>query len=592
VRLTTDHYPTVLLTAVVAGVFSAVVCALLLADFARRSIALPLERPEFVAARAKLSEHPDDEALRGQIRGLDLEFRREYFRRRQFAYRGGWLLAGGLAITLIALRLATTLRRRLPMPAGSPPREDPEIELTRWARWAVAGLVLLLAATAVGLSFGYRSLLPERLDQVAREADAPPASGADAPRSPTPIPAAAALPSPEEFARSWPRFRGPHGAGVSAYDNVPTSWDVDTGEGIRWQTPVPLPGNSSPVVWQDHVFLTGATAKRREVYCFDADTGKLQWQKEVPGTPQSTGAPPKVSEGTGYASSTPATDGRYLFAIFANGDVAAFDFSGRLVWQVSLGIPKNTYGYATSLTTYGELLIIQYDQGSAKEGQSKLLALRATTGEVAWQVPRQVPNSWSTPIVVEQQGVATIMTCADPWVIAYAAADGKEIWRAKCLRQDVGPSPVYADGRLAVVNEFPCLSVIEAGGQGDVTESHVKWTADAGLSDTCSPLVTGPYLLLLASYGTLTCYDVVEGGDPLWEMDFDDGFQSSPSLAGGRVYLFGEEGNAWVIEPGAEEGKQIAEASLGEPCVTSPAFQEGRIYIRGKQHLFCIGTKK
>lgn len=236
------------------------------------------------------------------------------------------------------------------MPTGPPPREDPEIELTRWARWAVAGLVLLLAAAMVGLSVGYRGFLPDRLDQIARQASSTPTAGTGsaesssptAAASTTPATAALPLPGPEEFARNWPRFRGPRGDGISAYDNVPTHWDSGTGEGIRWKALVPLPGNSSPIVWQDRVFLTGTTAKRREVYCFDADTGQLQWQKEVPGTSASTAAPPKVSEDTGFAASTPATDGRYVFSIFANGDVAAFDFAGSLVWQLSLGVPKST----------------------------------------------------------------------------------------------------------------------------------------------------------------------------------------------------------------------------------------------------------
>ena len=143
---------------------------------------------------------------------------------------------------------------------------------------------------------------------------------------------------------------------------------------------------------------------------------------------------------------------------------------------------------------------------------------------------------------------ARIITSANPWVIAYRAADGVELWRSKCLRADVGPSPVYADGIVYVASEFPCLSAIRTGGEGDVTETHVAWTADAGLPDTCGPLVTDQFVLLLASYGTLTCYDKQVGGEPLWEMDFDDSFSSSPGLVGNRVYLFGEEGAAWVVE--------------------------------------------
>ncbi|OHB82139.1 MAG: hypothetical protein A2W31_03510 [Planctomycetes bacterium RBG_16_64_10] len=123
-----------------------------------------------------------------------------------------------------------------------------------------------------------------------------------------------------------------------------------------------------------------------------------------------------------------------------------------------------------------------------------------------------------------------------------------------------------------------------------MTESHVRWTADAGLPDTCGPLVAGPLVLLLASYGTLTCYDGAEGGEPLWETDFEDSFRSSPSLVGTRIYLFGESGKSWVVEPSRTQCQQVAQGDLGESCVTSPAFQDGRMYIRGAKHLFCIST--
>jgi outer membrane protein assembly factor BamB len=137
-------------------------------------------------------------------------------------------------------------------------------------------------------------------------------------------------------------------------------------------------------------------------------------------------------------------------------------------------------------------------------------------------------------------------------------------------------------------NEYCVLSAIRADGKGDVTETHISWVGEDGLPDTCSPLVTPDYLFLLASWGALTCYDSQEG-NLLWEMDFDAGFASSPSWVGGRVYLFGDKGKGWIIEPGAENGRIVGQTELGEECVTSPAFQDGRIYIRGRQHLFCIG---
>jgi len=430
---------------------------------------------------------------------------------------------------------------------------------------------------------------PSQPPAMAPQAADPTLAAKDAgPKTSPPSPAVPA--ADDSWRRNWPRFRGPSGTGVTAYADLPTQWDVASGERIVWKTAIPLPGNSSPIVWDKRVFVTGADEERRVVYCCDADTGSVLWEAEAPGTPDSTAAPPKVMEATGYAAPTPVTDGRRVYAIFANGDMVAVDFAGQVSWSRSFGLPKNAYGHAASLAIYGELVLVQLDQGTRQDKLSKLLALKADSGEAAWSTPREVPNSWTTPIVIEHEGRVQIITAADPWVIAYAPADGRELWRAKCLQADVGPSATFADGIVYVANEFPGMTAIRADGTGDVTDSHVLWEADVGAPDTCSPLAVDRFLLVLASFGTLTCYDANAGGEPLWEEDFDGNFSSSPASAGKFVYLFDEEGKVYVVEPAEEECKRISEAELGEACVTSPAFQAGRIYIRGHEHLFCIGS--
>jgi outer membrane protein assembly factor BamB len=349
-----------------------------------------------------------------------------------------------------------------------------------------------------------------------------------------------------------------------------------------------LPGNNSPVVWGKRVFLSGADKTRREAFCFDADTGKLLWRQPAPSTPQSAAKPPEVLEATGYAAPTLATDGRRVFAIFANGDLAAFDFAGKLAWAKSLGIPKNSYGHASSLVTYKNTLLVQFDQGSAKQPASKLLAFDSATGDVVWQVDRPVPNSWSTPIVVRLGDRDAVVTSGDPWVIAYAADDGSEIWRVKCLKTDIGPSPVFAAGRVYVANDNSVLSAIRADGRGDVTATHIVWKGEDGMPDTCSPLATPEFVFLLTSAGALTCYDAAKGG-ALWTEEFEENCSSSPSLVGNRLYVIAISGKGWIVEPTREKCRRVGQLDLGEECVTSPAFQDGRIYLRGKEHLFCIG---
>ena len=163
--------------------------------------------------------------------------------------------------------------------------------------------------------------------------------------------------------------------------------------------------------------------------------------------PQSAAKAPKVNEDTGYAASTAATDGRRVFAIFANGNLAAFDFNGNLAWSKSLGIPDNAYGHASSLVTYKNLLIVQFDQGtSEKASKSKLLAFDSATGNPVWQTDRPVKNSWPSPIVIHAADRDQIITASDPLVISYNPKDGKEIWRAKCLVDRYGPFAHFCGG--------------------------------------------------------------------------------------------------------------------------------------------------
>jgi outer membrane protein assembly factor BamB len=614
--------------AVLAGIVALVASSLLLYDYSRRQAKDPLEDPTFKTLKLATEQDPKNEPLKEQLRLLDLQLRREYFRQRAFTHIGGALLLFAVAVFLLAAKAAGTIRRRLPEPHGSAATEDRESRWTPMARWAVVALCVMLGGAAIGLSVTIRSTLYQdrqiastalpvtvspvtskadgaatadgkaNADTKAGAADAAAATGASsanataanvsdnsAAQSTAEAPA-----SDEEIHKMWPRFRGPDGSGVSAYANLPETWDGAAGTNVLWKVEVPLPGNNSPVIWGNRVFLSGADAKKREVYCFDTEGGKLLWQQEVPGTAQSMSRAPKVNPDTGLAASTLATDGRRVFAIFPNGDLAAFDMDGKAAWAKSLGMPESSYGYATSLCMDQNRLIVQFDQGSAKKPKSKLLAFAAATGEPVWQADREVPNSWSTPIVIRAGVGNQLITSADPWVISYNPADGSEIWRAKCLRTDIGPSPVFADGKVYVANDNAVLSAIRVDGKGDVTATHIVWRGEDGMPDTASPLATKEFVFLLASQGTLTCYDA-EKGDMLWSEDVDGTFSASPGLAGNRLYLQSREGKAYIVEPDREKLKKVAEADLGEECVSSPAFQEGRIYWRGKDHLFCIGAK-
>ena len=393
-------------------------------------------------------------------------------------------------------------------------------------------------------------------------------------------------PALSQIERNWPRFRGPGGRGTSFYSNIPASWNGKTGEGIRWRAAIQLPGMNSPVVWGNRVFLTGADRQRCQVYCFDANSGELIWQRAVENVPFSKPASDDISEDTGFAASTAATDGRRVYAIFANGDVACFDFSGKQIWARSVGPLNNMYGHASSLIVHHNLLLIQLDQARAEDKLSKLMALDVTSGKTAWEMRRPVPDSWATPIVINTGHREEIITCANPWIIAYAPATGEELWRAECLGGDVAPSPVYANGLVYAINTYELLVAIHPGGRGNVTEANIVWTAEGVMPDICSPVTNGYLLFVLETEGIITCYDAANGAK-VWEKDMAKTFIASPGLAADNVYLMAEDGTMIIIKAD-RQFREVRRCGLGEKSVASPAFQNGRIYIRGKEHLYCI----
>ena len=399
---------------------------------------------------------------------------------------------------------------------------------------------------------------------------------------------AADLPSAQEFQANWPRFRGPGGGGVSTQGAVPLTCDIKTGENIAWKVDVPAAGFSSPVVWGGRVFLSGGDENQCEVMCFEVATGKLLWQTEVPKT-GSSDEKAEVPDQCGMAAATVATDGLRVYAMFANGDLAAFNFDGSVAWSKRLAVPKNPYGHATSLLTWQDRVIVQFDQGDADDKLSKLYAFDGATGEVAWEQPRPTGASWATPISFDAAGQSQIITLAVPWVISYAAKDGKEIWRAEVLDGEVTPSPIFAGGLLLVPSPSVKLQSIRPDGQGDVTQTHLGWVAQDGIPDVTSPVSNGELVFVCDSGGMLTCYDVKDGKKQ-WQQDLGDGCKASPSIAGGHLYLVTSKG-ALVVVDTTRQFKELARSPLNEPVFASPAFVQGKIFVRSLKHLICIGAK-
>ena len=324
-------------TAIVAAVFSLIVCGMLLWNYAGGKNTAPLNDPALLALKQALHHDPRNGALRDQIRELDARRRAAFFRQQQTSRSGAWLLAGGMAVFIVAANAAAIRRRDNPHPGPEPDTRAEWRRRTRLSQLAMVALGMLVGGAAVATVMWHG----RGSGRCFAAALAPAPAAAPATTAP-------AWPARTLVLQNWPCFRGPQGDGIVADTNLSLSWDVKTGAGIAWQAPGALSGKSSPVVWGNRVFVTGADAQNRRVACYDAGTGRRLWEKAIPGSPGNAAGIPKVSEDSGYAAPTPATDGTRVYAIFANGDIAAFDFAGNAVWSRNLGLPESQYGYAAS----------------------------------------------------------------------------------------------------------------------------------------------------------------------------------------------------------------------------------------------------
>lgn len=553
-------YPSAVAMTVVGEIFSVIILAFMVTNYVQGRMVEGRLEEELESLKIVISKSPDDgQFLLERIRQFDLKFRQNMIRRLDFSRKGSYLLLASLAVFLIGIKCAGTLRQNLPAPQ---PQRDIRIEQIRRAilgRWAVGaalgllGVVVLFLAMSPHVDFSETEVV-------------------------------------DEISGNWPSFRGPGGGGISTYTNVPDDFNGISGEGILWKTEVPLPGHNSPVVWGDHIFLSGGDPNQLQVYCFDALSGELLWTGDVPSAPKPGEEPLEVMEDTGFAAATVATDGRRVYAIFATGDIGCFDFAGRNIWTKSLGTPDNVYGYSASLAIYQNTVLIQYDQGGdAEDLKSRLIALDGFSGRTVWETKRPVANSWASPIVVETDSGFQVITCADPWVIAYKPVSGEEIWKARCISGDVAPSPIYAGGFIFAVEPYNKLVAIRPGGTGDITKTHVEWSIEEPAPDICSPVSNGRFVFLLNSDGLALCFRALDG-EKLWEEDIREDFRASPSLVDGKLYLLTEKG-IMIIAEAIPEYRELARCELGEECYASPAFADGRIYIRGVNNLYCIGEE-
>ena len=568
----------------------------------------PSEYKELVDLRRQLAQDTGNTAIRERIRVLDQQLRVEYFRRKEIAAVGAPFLLLAACLLVFSARIAAVLNRKLPSPDHKTEAQQRN-EASLFAKFGMSGVWLvgtLCLGIALGLCFSERSDLERFLiaqaENEGREDGGLRRESGGKEVLPTPREPAEVV-DWEPTSANWPTFRGADGSGISPAKNLPTHWNVETGENIRWKSENLLPGHSSPILWENRLFLTGADEDQRKVYCFERESGDLLWEYELEviapnPTPLEVGV--NMYEDTGFAASTPATDGERVYAIFATLDLVALDFEGNLVWHKSLGVPDNHYGYSASLAFYKDRVIVQYDQGDGrKPDESKIIAFQGTDGSIVWETPRTMMNSWPSPIVRKIGDSFQLLTGADPFLVSYDPETGEELWRCRAYSGgDTAASPTGIGTTVFAANSMPGITALDATGTGDLTGTDKRlWLVRMCNPDACSPIATEKYLYSLGPGAFLQCLEIASG-EMIWELEVDmyATFYSSPSLADGKIYLFDKEtdgAKAYVIDLGKEAGQDeemiLAINPMGEPVCACPAFSDGRIYVRSETVLYCIG---
>ena len=418
-------------------------------------------------------------------------------------------------------------------------------------------------------------------------------------------------------AGNWPQWRGPDGSGISTEKNLPSEWSPT--KNIKWKTPIDGRSHSSPIVWGKMIFLTtaiegaevpGAKAAKHmlgdkefvhpdsigankkhtfKVIAVDRDSGRIVWQQTAwEGTPYDD-----RHRKSSYAASTPATDGKMVYAFFGTEGLYAYDFIGKLAWKAQIGnIATLGMGAATSPILFDNLVIVQADEDNGEA--SFIVALDKKTGKEVWKASRKgVQVSWSTPLLVKTASRTELIASGTEFVIGYDPATGKELWRHKGVESNAIPSPVANNEMVYLVAGFPAkiAMAIRLGQNGDLTGTpNVPWKYEKGTAYVPSPILYGDYLYLTTDRGILTALDAKTG-----EVKYEGGripipatFTASPVAFEGKILMTSEDGDTFIIKAGPKH-EIIGTNSVGEAVYASPAIADGRIFIRGEKNLYCIG---
>ncbi|HKS09938.1 MAG TPA: PQQ-binding-like beta-propeller repeat protein [Pyrinomonadaceae bacterium] len=415
----------------------------------------------------------------------------------------------------------------------------------------------------------------------------------------------------------WPQWRGPFFNGMARGD-APTVWS-DT-KNIKWKAEIPGRGFSTPVMWGDRIFLTTAIPSGKpaaeaapapaegrragggagplvehkfEVLCLDRKTGKLLWQRTAKVATPHEGYHRAYGS---FASNSPITDGRYVYAFFGSRGLFVYDFNGKLIWEKDFGVQMKmrlAFGEGAAPLLSKDQLFLVFDH----EAGSFMVAIDKRNGKELWRSQRDEPSSWSTPLAIEHNGRTEIIVPATNKVRSYDARNGKILWESAGLGSNVIPVPVYHNGTVVVMSGHrdPKLMAIKLGKEGDLTNSDaIAWSHTRGVAYTASPVLYDNKLYIVTDNGMVSAYNASTGEPFYAQTRLPKGYnlKASPVGANGKLYLATEDGDVVVLKMGEKFEVLSVNTLEDQVFIATPVIADGEIYLRSQNTLFCISEKK
>jgi outer membrane protein assembly factor BamB len=399
------------------------------------------------------------------------------------------------------------------------------------------------------------------------------------------------------LADNWPQWRGPSLDGVSNEKNLPVRWS--TGENVTWKLALPSWSGSTPIIWGNRIFLNVADGNDLYLWCVDRTKGTVLWKKLL-------GSGNIKVQKQNMSSPSPVTDGKNVYVMTGTGVLKGFDFGGNELWardiQKDYGKFGLNHGYASSPLLFEGSLYVQVLHGMKTDDPSYLLRIDTKTGKTVWRMERptqaiqESPDSYATPALLRNGNHFEIVVVGGDCVTGHDPATGKELWRGNGLNPNNDPwyrivaSPVVADGMIYASSKVRPLLAFRAGGRGDITQTHRAWSFQNG-PDVPTPVTDGKYFYIVNDKGILWCLDAKTGQEIWGSQRIKPGtYSSSPVLADGKIYVTNEDGLTTVVKAGPKF-EVLAENSLNDHCLSSPAISDGQIFIRTAQYLHCIGKR-